>query len=155
MPSESELRDQLTAKFADVKLENLMDFMDFALNREHDYGTICVAIGACAVAAAKAADRSEHGGITGFQAGAIFWEFVRGWNTFDEGPKRMVQYANMLYPQYAEKFAQTIDPATWKWLQEKAASNLVENPNAHENVIAHWTSIANGVIPFGYSVSDV
>ena len=151
--TENELRTYLTEKMADVTLDTLPAFMADALNREHDYGTICVALGACAVAAAKAADRSPNGGITGFQAGAVFWEFVKGWGVFGKGPKRMVTYADMLYPQYADKFQKTISAETWAWLRENADKKLAEGPDGmHPAVYAHMESIVAGTVPFGYTV---
>ena len=36
-----------------------------------DYGTVCHAIALSAVA------RTAQGGITGFQAGAVMWEFIK------------------------------------------------------------------------------
>ena len=152
--NETELREYLAAKFADVTLDTLPSFMADALDREHDYGTICIAVGACAVAAAKAADRHPNGGITGFQASAVFWEFVRGWGTFGDGPKRMVSYRDMLYPQYEEKFDKRISAETWVWLQDEARKKVPAPESAHPAVLAHWQSIADGVIPFGYSVED-
>ena len=69
---------------------------------EHDYGTVCHAMAAVAVQAAKAFNDSEQGGITGFQAGAVMWEFIKRFMHL-EGPMRLVQYNDMLYPQYFEK----------------------------------------------------
>lgn len=45
----------------------------------HDYGTIGHAVAASAIGAATAVDHSPTGGITGFQAGAIMWEFIQHW----------------------------------------------------------------------------
>lgn len=152
--NEGELRDYLKAKMPDVTLDTLMPFIQDALAKGNGYGQICVAIGAIAVAAARAADRSPNGGITGFQAGAIFWEFSRGWGVFGDGPKRMVTYADMCYPQYADKFALTITPDVWTHLQTLAAKNLTDSPNANPEVIAHWKSIVAGVVPFGHTVKE-
>jgi len=123
---------------------------------EHDYGTICHAMAASAVATMWAVDRTEQGGVTGFQASAIMWELVRAWGTFGDGPKRMVCYDNMLYPQYANKFRMVIDKNVWKYLQEEAAKHLSEHDvhHAHPDVMAHWQSIMAGKVPFGYTVEE-
>lgn len=153
--SEDGLRNLLTKEFENVTVETLPAFMDVALNRPHDYGTICVAIGACAVAAAKAADRSEHGGITGFQAWAVFWEFVRGWAVFSEGPKRMIQYENLLYPQNETDFT-TISSDTWEWVKTEAAKKIAEIGTKSEHgytysaapqVLEHWQNIVESDTP--------
>jgi hypothetical protein len=59
----------------------------------------------------------------------------------------------MLYPQYDYKFEKTISTDTWHALQEEAKKNLVER-DPHPNVKAHWESIVEGKIPFGYVISD-
>ena len=124
----------------------------------HDYGTICYAVAAAAVAAAHAVDHSPTGGITGFQAGAIMWEFIDKWGAMDKGPKRMVCYENMLYPQYEDKFDKTISKETWEYLQKKAKEHLAENGALRQLtssvVVQHWESIAKGIIPFGYRVAS-
>lgn len=120
---------------------------------EHDYGTICHAIAAAAVGAAWAVERSPHGGITGFQGGAIMWEFMRHWNHV-EGPARLLTYDDLLYPQYAHKFT-AITEDTWKYIQKKAKEQIAEkngNDSIHPDVLAHWRSVADGNVPFGLQV---
>jgi hypothetical protein len=165
--SEAGLRELLKKEVEGITMETLPAFMELALNRSQDYGTICVAIGYCAVAAAKAANRSKHGGITGFQASAVFWEFVRGWGTFGEGPKRMVNYTNLLYPQHCDDFT-TISSDTWDWVKEEAAKNIAESEGPtgkigsddfyvapHPDVLAHWKRIVESDRPpFGLVVKD-
>lgn len=122
---------------------------------QHDYGTICHAIVASAIAAMWCMEHGSQGGITGFQAGAIIWELIDAWNVFDKGPKRMVCYRNMLYPQYQDKFEKMITQKTWDWLQEEAKKEIKDahpQMNADGEVYRHWQSIAAGIVPFGYSV---
>jgi len=52
---------------------------------QHDCGTICHAIAAAAVGAAWSVERGPQGGITGFQASCIMWEFITHWMTEYEG----------------------------------------------------------------------
>lgn len=118
---------------------------------DHDYGTICHAIAAAAVGVANAVNRSPAGGITGFQVGAVMWEFIRVWQGID-GPVRLVQYDDLLFPQMAHKFT-AISAETWKHIQDKARENLRgSNEFAHPDVIAHWKSIAAGQVPFGLTI---
>lgn len=119
----------------------------------HDYGSICHAAAAAAVAAAWAVDKSPQGGISGFQAGAIMWEFMRAWNGV-KFPSRLVRYENMLYPQYEDEFDKVLDPETWKYLQKQARTNLAERGGASGRVAEHWQSIAAGIVPFGYRVKQ-
>ncbi len=137
-----------------MNMEKLPEFLrKLTEDYNHDYGTICHAMAAAAIAAAWAVERSDQGGITGFQAGCVMWEMIEGWGTFDEGPKRMLAYKNMLYPQYANRFDRTISPDTWKWLREKAAESLKE-PVMHDDVRNHMRSIVDGKVPFGFRISE-
>lgn len=137
-----------------MTLEQLPDFLKHLTTAyKHDYGTICHAIAAAAVAAAWAVEKSPQGGITGFQGGAVMWQFMEKWNGI-KFPARLVQYDDMLYPQYERKFT-TISKDTWEHLQKKAGELLKgERRHAHPDVVAHWKKVAEGVIPFGYSIGE-
>ena len=134
-----------------MTVEKLPEFIrKLTQDYDHDYGTICHAIAAAAVGAAWAVEHSPVGGITGFQASCITWELIRHWGGI-EGPARLVQYENMLFPQYGHNFT-AISAETWKWLQEQAAKKIAESDHAHPAVIAHWKRIAAGEVPFGLAV---
>ena len=138
-------------------IETLPTFVSHLMNDyHHDYGTICHAVGACALAAAWAADNSENGGITGFQAGFVMWDFIREWQY--RGNKcglKIVDYDNMLYPQYADKFEKTLSSDIWRHLQAEAKRLLTTNrAGAHPRVVKHWQDIDNDIVPFGYKVVD-
>lgn len=138
----------------DMTTDKLPEFIrKLTRDYEHDYGTICHACAAAAVAAAASVNHSDQGGITSFQAGAIMWEFIKHW-MHEEGPMRLVKYDEMLFPQYDTRFG-TISKETWEYLQKKAAENIAEkNEFAHPDVIAHWQSIVDGTIPFGLALEN-
>jgi hypothetical protein len=123
---------------------------------QHDYGTICHAVTAAAVAAAWCINAEpRQGGITGFQSGAIFWEFARQWRGIS-GDARLLAFDDMLYPQCAEKFDKVIALDTFERLREKAKNLLADNNvghGLHPEVRAHMQSIADGTVPFGYRVN--
>jgi len=131
--------------------EELVKFIDHLLNDyEHDYGTMVRAISAMTLATAYMGAAIE--GITGFQAGFVMWDFIRWWQYPDNKTgMRLVNYDNMLYPQYYERFSKTISKATWEKLQEEAKKKLEEGLGVDE-VRKHWQSIIDGVVPFGYEV---
>lgn len=144
-------------------LETLPDFINHVMNDyNHDYGTVCHAIGACALAAAWAANNEKGacGGITGFQAGFVMWKFIQQWSyPNNKTGLRLLNYDDMLYPQYDYKFEKTISPDTWKALQDQAKKNLEDNNEdrwwkAYPDVIAHWQSIVDGVVPHGFAVKE-
>lgn len=120
---------------------------------QHDYGTICHAIAACALAAATAANRMPlQGGITGFQSGAVMWEFIRKW-THEDGPMRLIKFSDMLWPQYEQRFTtKKISRSNFKWLQERAARELADHPSSH--AAEHLKSIVGGKAPFGYTIQE-
>lgn len=140
--------DEITPETLDAFIKHLINDYD------HDYGTICHAIVAGAVATAKAIDRSPQGGITGFQAGCIMWGFIEHYNHI-KGPARLVEFEDMLYPQYENRFAKTITKETWEHLQQKAKELLSDNTedNVSPRVWNHWELVRDGMIPFGYEVA--
>lgn len=149
------LEKEWFAQAENVKtIDELSSFVSHMLNDyNHDYGTCCHAIAACAVASAWLGSHVE--GITGFQAGAIMWGFIRHWTkTNNKCGMRLVDYDEFLYPQYAYKFEKTIDKDTWECIQKEAKRNLEKEDRANAVVRQHWQDIVDGVVPFGYRVSD-
>jgi hypothetical protein len=136
-----------------MTLEELPTFLDRLQNfYTHDYGTICHAIAASAIATAWAMNKGPQGGITGFQAGAVMWEFIRHWGNL-QGPARMLTYDDMLYPQSEHKY-KTISQDTFDWIQEQAKEHLADANKGSVEVREHWQSIVDGVVPFGYTIED-
>lgn len=138
----------------------LPDFMNHVMgDYVHDYGTICHAVSACAIAAIFAANNHESGGITGFQSGFIMWDVIRQLSfRSNKCGMELVDYDGMLYPQYASEYERTISPAIWKSLQEAAKEKIKEDEEnggfASPEVVQHWKSIVNGTVPFGYKVEE-
>lgn len=139
-----------------MKLEDLPNFLNELMNYGHDYGTICHAIAAGALASMYAMDNHKNGGITGFQASCVLWDVIREWSySGNETGLRLVDYDNMLYPQYEYKFQKTISESTWNRMVEKAKENLSGDKTfVNPNVTEHWQSIVDGKVPFGYVVSE-
>lgn len=144
-------------------VETLPAFINHLMgDYDHDYGTVVHAISACAIAAAWAADNTPDGGITGFQASFIMWDFIRHWSKPDNKcGLRLVDYDRFLYPQYEYRFEKTLAEDTWTAIQKEAQRLLDEASEGypyghpvHPDVIAHWKSIVDGNVPFGYSVVD-
>ena len=147
--------------FADAEkqtLESLPDFINHVMNDYiHDYGTVVHAVAACAIAAAWAANEADgaRGGITGFQAGFVMWDFVRQWQfKNNKSGLRILDFDKLLYPQYSERFEKVIDPEQWEKLQEMARIKLEER-GACDEVREHWASIVDGKVPFGFRVKEV
>lgn len=157
--SEKEFKEQFYKKASEVKTpEELTTLLKEITEFNHDYGTIVYGCTAAMKAAMNVVNRSPQGGITGFQAGCMGWEMIKElMGTTPNAPLKLTDYHNMLYPQYADKFEKRISTATWEYLQLQAAENLEKNgisTGTHPNVVAHWVSIKDGKIPFGYVVRD-
>lgn len=157
--SEKNFRDEFSDRIQTVDLDELPSLINQMMDRKHDYGTICVALGMAAAATAWAMNKHHQGGVTGFQSGAIAWEFLRHWGALyprGECGGRFVDFDDLLYPQYASKFT-SISESTWEALQKEAAKKLSGKDgsvdNAHSAVVDHWRSITNGVVPFGLSLT--
>lgn len=134
--------------------ETFMAFFNHLANDyKHDYGTICHAVSACAIAACSAMNETAQGGITGFQAGCVMWGFIQHWMHFDS-PLRLINYGEMLYPQYSDEFEKTITINTFEWLQKEAIKRIETSKDVHPDVVEHWKSIVDGKIPFGYKIKD-
>ncbi len=118
-------------------LETLPDFLKELSERyNHDYGTICHAVAIGATAAAWAMNKSDQGGITGFQAGAIMWEFIRNWNySSNKTGLKIVDYDNFLYPQYQDQFEKTLSASTWESIKEEAVKNIYEADNEYSKYL--------------------
>lgn len=154
---EDHIHDAWYKRAAEIRsIQELVPFLsELAHEYNHDYGTVCHALAAGAVATCWALNReSPSGGITGFQAGAVMWEFIRAWNGL-KGPAQLTRYQDMLYPQYERRFKKVIHKGTWEWLRDRAAEELSQaSRSAADTVVAHWKSIVDGVVPFGYTVED-
>ncbi len=151
-------RQRISEEWYEETKEMTMDKLPEFLRKltedyEHDYETICHAIAAGAIATAWAINSTPQGGITGFQAGCIMWMFIRHWTySHNKLGLRIIDYDNLLYPQYEEKFQKTITPAIWEELQNEVKKLLDSGRRPADAVYEHWLRIANGEVPFGLTI---
>lgn len=154
--NEFEMRDKLREERKNIKsFEDLTAFLkEVEVNCNCGYGEAPRAMAQACLAVAYYL--SDKFGITGFQAGFVMWDFIRDWNyRHNKCGLRLVDYDNMLYPKYDDRFEKAIDRDTWKALQKQALENLEKDSEyIHPDVIEHWQSIVDGVVPFGYKVKD-
>jgi hypothetical protein len=136
-------------------IETLPGFINSVMDGYvHDYNTIGSAIAAVAIAAATAANRHESGGITGFQAGFVLWNFIFNWSyENNKCGMKLLDYDKFLLPQYESEFERVISESTWEKLQEEAKERLENNDGyAVKTVIKHLKSVVDGNVPFGYKI---
>ena len=117
-----DIKEEWQEKAKTVTVETLPDFLkELTETYQHDYGTICYATVIAAIAAANVVNHSPAGRITGFQAGAVMWGFIREWNySSNKTGLLLLNYDNFLYPQYAENFQKVIPKQIWKNIQKEA-----------------------------------
>lgn len=148
--NEKEIRELYYQKANSVQtLDDFVEFANYLKAQPFDYSA-CVYAGAAIM---KTALKAVNLGYTGFQAGCIFWELAE-FLVSVKAPAKLMDYSNMLYPQYAYKFEKTISLGAWEHLQKEAKNFLAEKGGAHEDVIKHWQSIVDGNIPFGYLIKE-
>lgn len=152
----ADIKKSWERKAADMKPEGLMEFLRH-LHEDyiHDYGTIVHAMSTFSVAAAWSFNKSEQGGITGFQAGFVMWGFISQWQNLDnEIGLKLIDMDDLLFPQYEYKFTNTISEDQAKKLKELAAEKLEKETTAGTSVKNHWESLANGDLPFGFILKE-
>ena len=156
--TEKEYKDYIYKKADEVKTKEDLDALlkEVVNDKELDYGKIVYAICGAMIGTCNYIDRSPVGGITGFQAGFIGWEMIKEFTITSNNQfgMKILNYGDLLYPQYADRFEKTIDKDTWESLQKQAKIELEEVPDAHPVVIKHWESIVKGKVPFGFTVKD-
>ena len=153
--TEQEYKKYIYEKARNVKTKEELDTLlkEVIESDDLDYGKIVYAMCGCMKATMNYIDRSPVGGITGFQAGFIGWEMVKEYLCYtNKTGLKLLNYDNLLYPQYKDKFNKIIDKELWNVLQEEAKKKLEERPDAHPKVIKHWKSIVDGKVPFGFKV---
>lgn len=119
--------------------EQLVDYIDSLVDRQHDYGTCVYALSMAAEAAFNYV--SHQLGVTGFQSSCADLDFLRRTRGL-KGPFMVIMAEDALYPQY--DLPGKLDKALeeWKpWLAEQAKIKLAEAGSAHSNVVAHWKKL--------------
>lgn len=157
--TEESHRELIDVWYQDAKkqtMETIGPWLNGLMNQyNHDYGTVCHAIAAGMIGAMRAMNYHPQGGITGFQAQCIMWTVIPKAFTSTDGPMRLVQFEDLLYPQYEERFT-TISEETFKWVQERARNLLNDTDSGHVNpdpaVRNHWKELAAGKVPFGLKI---
>ena len=154
--SEFESKKLLEEQRKSIKtFEDLVEFLKYVKdNCNSGYGEAPRAIAQASLAVAWYLSREF--GITGFQASCTMWDFIQGWTkTNNKCGLRLVDYDDMLFPQYNYKFDKTISNEVWKNLQKQSKELLSDNTDyVHPHVLSHWKNIVDGKVPFGYHVTD-
>lgn len=149
------MRKALYNRASEQTMKTLPKFLKELSEGNYDYSTVCYCLTAGMKAVFNALNDAPAmgGGITGFQASYIMWEcMVHIFHQNDDVGLKLIDYSEMMYPQYAHKFEKTIDKKTWKALQKKAIKTLDESKLLHPEVRQHLENIKAGIIPFGYII---
>ena len=113
------------------------------VNRQNDYGTCVYAM---SIAAEAAFNFVAHKlGTTDFQANCADMDFLKRIRGYKSG-FAILNYENLLYPQYREKFDRyqfdALIAENKEELRDVARELLAKNKNPHPDVKSHWERIA-------------
>lgn len=150
MMSEKEYREARFAEAKEIRLpKELAKFVEKVSAEPHDYGTIVMACAAAMKAAFNVVNASPSGGITGFQAGCLMWEMIEEFGMFGEDAQlRILDFADVMYPQYDHKFLNCVDPERAKLLADLAKRRLAESTvGIHPEVRARMEQVSRGEFP--------
>lgn len=118
--NEFEVKKYILEKGKNVKsIEELTELIkEVETDFNNGYGIVPRAIGSvCAVVGNYL---SCQMGITGFQAGCAIFDFITGYLITDNKcGLRLIDFDEMLYPQYEYKFDKKLKKSTWELLQKR------------------------------------
>ena len=166
MPGRRPLNEETDAEYlanryvAALRCRTLGEASDLAadlLDKPLDMTTIVHVAAIAALASASAVANSQQGQTLSLAKspdarGLVVWKFLEEYGGFDDGPKRIVQFRKMLYPQFGPYFAKVIDRAVMNWMIDEAKGVLASERELAPAVRFHLEGIAAGVAPFGYEV---
>ena len=120
--------------------DELAQYVESLVDRDHDYGTCVYAMSLAATAAFNFVARQL--GVTGFQASCADLDILRRTRSLD-GPFIVIKAEDDVYPQY-DNLKKVIEAQQqWRsWVVERAKKKLSEAPDAHPAVLAHWRGLA-------------
>lgn len=142
-----------------VTRENLNDFISSIMDRyDFDYGSYVYAITVCSIATAYACGQA----LSGYQASLVGLQFIEEWTYHNVKSGLSIRnWDDMLYPQYVERFEKIIPKEIWINLQKEAKTRFDDIINDTDRlkytsraVLEHLKSIADGQVPFGYTISE-
>jgi hypothetical protein len=140
MSAEDEMREQEVPR---VKtLDELKDYIQTLVDRQHDYGTCVHAMSMAATSAfLYVADKLE---VTGFQASCAELDFLRRTRRLD-CPFVIITADDELYPQYDNDKKLRDCRIEWEpWISKRASELLKESGGAaNPYVIEHWEKLAS------------
>ena len=121
-------------------VEELAQYVESLVDRNHCYGTCVYAMSLAATAAFNFVVRRL--GATGFQASCADLDILRRTRRLD-GPFILIKAENDLYPQYDNVADLRAAREKWRpWVIEQAKKKLAESSDAHPDVLAHWRRLA-------------
>ena len=133
MKTEKEMREEKVPSFE--TMEELTNYINSLVDREHDYGTCVYAMSLAATAAFNYV--ASKLGVTGFQASCADLDIIRRTRHI-ESPFAMITADKALYPQHDIKADVEKYMDEWKeWVQKEARSKLKEHN--HKNELKKWT----------------
>ncbi len=121
-------------------IEELTEYIQSLVEREHDYGTAVYAMSMAAVAAFNYVAHKES--VTGFQASCADMDIIRRTRNLT-CPFMFIKGDDMLYPQYSIHANVSRALTEWAdWAANEAEKKLNDSTGVCESVINHWKKLA-------------
>ncbi len=138
MDTEKEMKEAIAPTFGTI--EELQQYINGLVTRDHDYGTCVYAMSLAAVASFNFV--ASKLGVTGFQASCADLDILRRTRHLD-CPFVIISADNELYPQYDNVAKLQECRESWsEWVSNKAKVYLEDKTGAATSVIAHWEKLA-------------
>lgn len=152
---EMKIQDEWYKQADKMTMDKLPEFLKHLTeDYQHDYGTICHAISAGALATVHAMNNLPCGGITGFQAGFVMWGIIREMNyRNNKCGLRIQDMDKLLYPQYEEQF-HCISNETWQSVRKEAVILLEGNERLHEKYLRDMEQYEKDMNQFEFDVKQ-
>jgi hypothetical protein len=134
--TEQEMRD--TEVPGIYSMEELVEYINALVAKEHDYGTAVYAMSMAAVATFNYVAYKE--GVTGFQASCADLDIIRRIRHI-KGPFMLIKGYDMLYPQYDIESQVNEVVREWRPWAKEEATKLLNTENKEyvaEQVWQHW-----------------
>lgn len=142
-----ELIDELYSRKISSK-EDLISMINQVEEYYPDYGASCHVVAALMLAAGRYS--SYRYDVTNFMAGCVIWEVIERFGVFGKGKKAIINWANMLYPQYDYTMPRSIDRKTFEWVV--ALSKKEDLTRGTDAVINRIKCLQQGNVPEGFYI---
>ena len=150
-PSFKDLKE-LWEDRAKLSTETFEEFFSYLQSFKHDYGTTVWAASMVMRKAFYLWNRSEEGGITGFQASCLAWDMMDFFGMKDPVGMRLMGYSELCFPEREGHFCE-IPYEIWEMVRKFADEQIKDHGDSMlASHRSHMIDVRDGKVPFGLRV---